>query len=142
ARVAYENRPDFCPAGKLARIAALREQGHRLDLDGHRALPGARLTSAQVVAGKSRSGPTRAAASVDTMCGNELVLTLVHQRALLDPRHHGAQLGADLLDRMLGELGTGRLERSLVDLVLEHPIFCEARVRDVRAHHVLVAMHV
>src|SRR6478752_2630425 len=50
------------------------------------------------------------------------VLGLVDQRALLDPGHHVAQLCADVLDRMLGELGAGRLERSLVDLVLEHPV--------------------
>src|SRR3546814_9537507 len=36
---------------------------------------------------------------------------LVDQLVLRDPRHHGAQLGADILDRMLGQLGTGRLER-------------------------------
>ena len=35
------------------------------------------------------------------------VLGLVDQRALLDPRHHVAELGADFLDRVLGELGGG-----------------------------------
>ena len=38
------------------------------------------------------------------------VLALVYQSPLLNPWHHLAQLGADLLDRMLGELGTRRLE--------------------------------
>src|SRR5581483_10125936 len=33
------------------------------------------------------------------------VLAAIDQRALLDPRHHLAKLGTDLLDRMLGELG-------------------------------------
>src|ERR1700674_882162 len=58
---------------------------------------------------------------------------LVHQRLGLDPRHHGAQLFADLLDRMLGELGAHRLERGLVDLVLQHPIAGEAARLDVVA---------
>src|SRR5262245_29216065 len=40
-----------------------------------------------------------------------LVLALVDQRALLDPRHHVAELFADLLDRVGGELGAGGLER-------------------------------
>src|SRR5258707_13088996 len=51
-----------------------------------------------------------------------LVLALVHPSALLDPRHHVAELGADLFDRVLGEVGTGGLERGLVDLVLQHPV--------------------
>src|ERR1700693_732064 len=56
---------------------------------------------------------------------------LVDQRLGLDPRHHGAQLFADLLDRMLGELGAHRLERGLVDLVRQHPIAGEAARLDV-----------
>src|SRR5450759_5690830 len=58
--------------------------------------------------------------------GHGLILRLVDQRALLDPRHHLAQLGADLLGGMLGELGAGGLERGLVDLVLQHPVAREA----------------
>src|SRR6184192_1470599 len=38
------------------------------------------------------------------------ILGLVDQRAFLDPRHHVAELDADLLDRVLRELGAGRLE--------------------------------
>src|SRR5262249_5270650 len=63
-----------------------------------------------------------------------LILALVHQRAFLDPRHHVAQLSADLLNRMRGELGPRRLERGLVDLVLKHPIAGEAAGLDVVEH--------
>src|SRR5216683_8203153 len=35
---------------------------------------------------------------------------LVDHRPLFDPWHHLAQLGADMLDRVLGELGAHRLE--------------------------------
>src|ERR1700693_1226507 len=59
------------------------------------------------------------------------IAALVHQRLGLDPRHHGAQLFADLFDRMLGELGAHRLERGLVDLVLQHPVAGEATRLDV-----------
>src|SRR5262249_5434482 len=59
------------------------------------------------------------------------VAALVDQRALLDPRHHLAQLRADLFGRVLGELGAGRLERGLVDLVLQHPVAGEAAGLDV-----------
>src|SRR5215831_13337893 len=54
------------------------------------------------------------------------VPALVNQRPLLDPWHHLAQLGAHMLDWMLGELGAHRLERGLVHLVLEHPVLDEA----------------
>jgi osmoprotectant transport system permease protein len=54
--------------------------------------------------------------------------------AALDPRHHVAQLGADFLDRMGGELGAGRLERGLVDLVLQHPVAGELAGLDVVEH--------
>src|SRR5207302_8683655 len=54
------------------------------------------------------------------------IAALVHQCLGLDPRHHGAQFFADLLDRVLGELGAHRLERGLVDLVLQHPVAGEA----------------
>src|SRR5262245_4032220 len=60
-----------------------------------------------------------------------LVAAPIHQRALLDPRHHAPQLGADLLDRMLRHLLAHRLERGLVDLVLEHPVAREAARLDV-----------
>src|ERR687886_758151 len=53
------------------------------------------------------------------------VPTAIHQGALLDPRHHGAQLGADLLDRMRSHLGAHGLERGLVDAVLQHPVLDE-----------------
>src|SRR6266540_4713011 len=59
------------------------------------------------------------------------VLGLVDQRALLDPRHHVAEFCADFLDRVLGELGAGGLERSLVDLVLQHPVAGELAALDV-----------
>src|ERR1700730_7728435 len=68
----------------------------------------------------SRSGPPeRDALERGIAC---LVPRLVDQRALLDPRHHVAEFGADVLDRMLGELGAGGLERGLVDLVVQDPV--------------------
>src|SRR4051794_37037264 len=51
-----------------------------------------------------------------------LVFRLVHQGALLDPGHHVAELDADFFDRVSGQFGAGGLERSLVDLVLQHPV--------------------
>jgi hypothetical protein len=38
------------------------------------------------------------------------IAAAIDQGALFDPGHHGAQLGADLLDRVLGELGARGLE--------------------------------
>src|SRR6266516_3369393 len=70
----------------------------------------------------NRAGRAKFAASIPA---------LVHERLGLDPRHHGAQFFADLLDRMLGELGAHRLERGLVDPVLQHPIAGEASRLDV-----------
>src|SRR3984893_19377779 len=67
-------------------------------------------------------GKKRDAGIANLGSGDPSVLALVDQRALLDPWHHVAQLDADLLDRMRGELGAGGLERGLVDLVLEHPV--------------------
>src|SRR5689334_853931 len=64
------------------------------------------------VTGPARARPGRAR---PRGCGS--VAGLVDQRLLGDPRHHAAELGADLLDRVGGELGAGRLERGLVDLV-------------------------
>src|SRR3954471_19636682 len=55
----------------------------------------------------------------------------IHHRTLLDPRHHGTQLGPDLLDRMCGHLGAHRLERGLVDAVLQHPVAGEGAGLDV-----------
>src|SRR6266852_2635929 len=60
-----------------------------------------------------------------------LILGLVDQGALLDPRHHVAELDADFLDRVGGELGAGRLERGLVDLVFQHPVAREFAGLDV-----------
>src|SRR6267142_6302693 len=54
-----------------------------------------------------------------------LIPALVNQCALLDPRHHGAQLGTDLLDRMSRALRAHGLERGLVDAVLQHPVLAE-----------------
>ena len=55
-----------------------------------------------------------------------LVLGLIDQGFFFNPRHHVAELGADLLDRMLGHLLAHGLERGLVDLVLQHPVAREA----------------
>src|SRR4051812_10252587 len=51
-----------------------------------------------------------------------------------DPRHHAAQALADLLDWVLGELCPRRLERGLVDAVLEHPVAGELARLDVGQH--------
>src|SRR5215470_8103247 len=67
-------------------------------------------------------GETALARSRTATADQISVLRLVDQSALLDPRHHVAELFADLLDRMRGKLGAGRLERGLVDLVLQHPV--------------------
>src|SRR5690242_155397 len=91
-----------------------------------------------VCCARSRAMPAmaRARASSSATSGRSednaaSVPALVHQRALLDPRHHLAQLGADLLGRMLGELGARRLERGLVHPVLQHPVLGEAAGLDV-----------
>jgi hypothetical protein len=68
----------------------------------------------------------RARASEPVKQDRGSVPAFVDQRPLLDPRHHVAQLGADLLDRMRRALGAHRLERGLVDAVLEHPVAREA----------------
>src|SRR6476659_3664664 len=65
---------------------------------------------------------------------DELVLALVHQGALLDPGHHVAQLGANLLDRVLGKLGARGLERSLIDFVLQHPVSGKAAGLNIAEH--------
>src|SRR6201989_1183654 len=57
------------------------------------------------------------ARSCQSSVDHALVLGLIHQSTLLDPWHHVAELEANLLDRVLRELGTGRLERGLVHLV-------------------------
>src|SRR5438477_96481 len=59
------------------------------------------------------------------------VTGLVDQLVLGNPRHHGPQLGADFLDRMLGIHAPGRLEARLAGLVLEHPVAREAAGLDV-----------
>jgi NADP-dependent 3-hydroxy acid dehydrogenase YdfG len=60
--------------------------------------------------------------------------SLVDQRLFLDPRHHRAELLADLLDRVLGHALARGLERGLVDLVLQHPVAGEAARLDVFQH--------
>src|ERR1700749_1942576 len=71
-----------------------------------------------------------------------LVLALIDQCALLDPRHHVAELGADFLDRVCRELGAGGLERGLVDFVLQHPVAGELAALDVGEHlaHLLLGL--
>src|SRR4051812_2457347 len=75
----------------------------------------------KVKAGGAYPGPPFQSSERPTGPPDESVPGLVDQRPLLDPGHHLAELGANLLDRVLGELGAGRLERGLVDLVLQHP---------------------
>src|SRR5215475_4867328 len=55
----------------------------------------------------------------------------IHERALFDPRHHGAQFFANFLDRVGGVLRPHRLERGLVDAVFQHPLLDEFARLDV-----------
>src|SRR5262245_19677589 len=100
--------------------------------------PTRRATSVSDARSRAAPAMARARASSSATSGrwvrnaaNASVPALVHQRALLDSGHHLAQLGADLLGRVLGELGARRLERGLVDPVLQHPVLGEAAGRDV-----------
>ena len=63
--------------------------------------------------------------------GRALIPFLVDEFVGADPRHHRPQPRADFLDRMRGRLRPHRLERGLVDLVLEHPIAGEPPRLDV-----------
>src|ERR1700675_167292 len=56
---------------------------------------------------------------------------LVDQLVLGDPGHHGAQLGADLLDGVFGPAPAHRLEARLAGLALLHPIAGEPARLDV-----------
>src|ERR1700730_16439843 len=75
--------------------------------------------------------PTRGEGKTPGGEGENSILRLIEERFGLDPRHHRAELFADVLDRMLRELGARRLERGLVDLVLEHPVAGEAAGLDI-----------
>src|SRR5271167_2567047 len=70
------------------------------------------------------SPPKRARADIS-------VLRLVDQPVRRDPRHHGAQLLADLFDLVLGRAAAGRLEAGQAGLVLQHPVAGEAAGLDV-----------
>src|SRR6185436_5036275 len=61
----------------------------------------------------------------------KLVLALVDQSALGDPGHHGAEALADLFHLVAVAFGAHRLERGLVDAVLQHPILDELAGLDV-----------
>ncbi len=56
---------------------------------------------------------------------SRLVLRLIHQRILPDPRHHAAQLAADLLDRMRQRLLARRLQLGLPRTVVEDEVLHE-----------------
>src|SRR5208282_2553272 len=51
-----------------------------------------------------------------------LIAILVDKLVLADPGHHAAQPRPDLFDWMGVVAGARRLERGLIDLVLEHPV--------------------
>ena len=86
----------------------------------------------------------------------QLVLALVDQGLLLDPGHHGAQLGADLLDLVGVVEAAGGLEAGLAGLALADPLRGEVAgldvledalhlgaglvVDDARARHVLAVL--
>jgi hypothetical protein len=56
--------------------------------------------------GRDEPGHHEQSSQLNSKRSPQLILRLVDQRALLDPGHHVAQLGADVLDRVGGELGT------------------------------------
>src|SRR5689334_25387787 len=59
------------------------------------------------------------------------VLRLVDQLVLGDPGHHGAQLGPDLLDRMLGRTPAHGLEARLTGIAFLHPVAGETAGLDI-----------
>jgi len=59
------------------------------------------------------------------------ILALVDERLLLDPRHHAAQLRADLLDRVRIVHAPRRLEARLAGLALADPLGRELALLDV-----------
>src|ERR1700731_4769467 len=75
----------------------------------------ATLSAKRKVTAMSRSAIAGAPARI-------LIPAAVHQRPLLDPRHHGTQLGADLLDRMRSHSRPHRLERTRIDPVSPPPV--------------------
>jgi hypothetical protein len=50
------------------------------------------------------------------------IARLIDQRPRRDPRHHGPQFLADLLNGVRGQARAHGFERRLIDFVLEHPI--------------------
>src|SRR3974390_1472063 len=50
------------------------------------------------------------------------VLRLVDKLVLADPGHHRTQFRADVLDWMSVRASAHRLERGLIDFVLQHPV--------------------
>ena len=62
------------------------------------------------------------------------ILALVDERLLLDPRHHAAQLRADLLDRVRIVHAPRRLEARLAGLALADPLGRELALLDVGEH--------
>src|SRR6476646_11424032 len=59
------------------------------------------------------------------------VLAFVDQGALGDPRHHAAKPLADLFHLVIVAFRAHRLERGLVDAVLQHPVLDEFAGLDV-----------
>jgi hypothetical protein len=63
----------------------------------------ARLTHFELNVRKRKRGrPGRTTAAIVSIRAKVLVFALVDKRPLFNPRHHLAQLGADVFDRMLG----------------------------------------
>src|SRR3954451_17972381 len=63
-------------------------------------------------------------------CRARLVLALVDQRVMLDPRHHRAQPLAELLDLVLRGAAAHRLEAGLARGVFQHPFARETAALD------------
>src|SRR5271167_3767602 len=84
-----------------------------------RILCAARAKEALDTAGRPSDRPYLAAGDP---CGSGLVLGLVDQLVLGDPRHHGAQLGADFLDRMFCSAPAHGFEARLAGGIFEHPV--------------------
>src|SRR5687767_12410931 len=75
-----------------------------------------------------------ACANVSRYVVTRSVLRLVDELVLADPRHHRAQLAADLLDRMLRLQLAGGLQLGIADAVVEHEVAHETALLDVREH--------
>src|SRR5256714_3231767 len=120
------------PAATLSKVDLPQPVGPTMATNS--ALPTASEVLATAVYAAPSLSRNATATSRNAIAGADtsaLVPAAVHKRPLLDPRHHGAQLGADLLDRVRRHSGSHGLERGLIDAILQHPVMGEAAALDV-----------